>query len=81
MAPKDQDRDSRGSRVRERAVFPPPRLGRGQVFFDTSVFRAVTLARFGNAGRNRMRGPGLIGVDMGLFRAFHFRLKSGDRRR
>jgi hypothetical protein len=44
--------------------------GRGQAFFDPLAFRAVTQPRFGNAGYNSMRGPGLVNLDLGLFRDF-----------
>ena len=45
-------------------------IGRGELFFETSAFRAVTEPRFGTSGRNSMRGPGFVGADLGLFRAF-----------
>jgi hypothetical protein len=44
--------------------------GRGQPFFDPLAFRQVTQARFGTAGYNSMRGPGLVNLDAGLFRDF-----------
>jgi hypothetical protein len=51
----------------------PGGIGRGQLFFDTSAFRAVTQPRFGTSGRNSMRGPGFVSADLGLFRAFTIR--------
>ena len=39
-------------------------------FFDTSAFARVTEVRFGNAGRNSMRGPGVVNLDFSLFRSF-----------
>lgn len=39
-------------------------------WFDTGAFAAVTQARFGNAGRNSMRGPGMQNIDLGVFRKF-----------
>jgi hypothetical protein len=44
--------------------------GRGQPFFDPLSFRQVTEPRFGNAGYNSLRGPGLVNLDAGLFRDF-----------
>ncbi|MFN7928626.1 MAG: TonB-dependent receptor [Blastocatellia bacterium] len=51
-------------------------------FFDRSAFVAVNIPtgqtqRFGNVGRNSLRGPGFFNVDMSLFRtvAFTERLK------
>jgi hypothetical protein len=39
-------------------------------WFDTSAFARVTDVRFGNVGRNTMRGPGVINMDLSLFRTF-----------
>jgi len=39
-------------------------------FFDTSAFARVTDVRFGTVGRNTMRGPGVVNMDMSLFRTF-----------
>ena len=39
-------------------------------FFDTSAFARVTEVRFGNVGRNTMRGPGVVNMDLSLFRSF-----------
>jgi hypothetical protein len=44
-------------------------------WFDTSAFQSVSIPsgqtqRFGNAGRNTLRGPKLVNMDMGLFRTF-----------
>jgi hypothetical protein len=41
-----------------------------QPYFDTTAFRRVTEVRFGNVGRNTMRGPGVANLDLGLFRTF-----------
>jgi outer membrane receptor protein involved in Fe transport len=48
-------------------------VGPGQPWFDTSAFAAVNIPagqpqRFGNAGRNNVRGPGFFNTDLGLFR-------------
>ncbi|HYO83997.1 MAG TPA: TonB-dependent receptor, partial [Bryobacteraceae bacterium] len=45
-------------------------VGPGELWFDTSAFAPVTEARFGNTGRNLLRGPGAIRVDGSLFRQF-----------
>jgi hypothetical protein len=45
-------------------------VGRGTSFFDPLAFRSVTERRFGTAGRNILRGPGLVNLDFGLFRDF-----------
>src|SRR5262249_46107302 len=44
--------------------------GRGMAFFDPLAFAPVTAARFGTAGFNLLRGPGLVNWDFGLFREF-----------
>ena len=45
-------------------------VGDDGTYFDTSAFARVTDVRFGNVGRNTMRGPGVVNLDMGLFRTF-----------
>jgi hypothetical protein len=45
-------------------------VGNAGTFFDTSAFARVTEVRFGNVGRNTMRGPGVVNLDLGLFRTF-----------
>jgi hypothetical protein len=47
-------------------------LGATTPYFDPSAFADVTEARFGNAGRSTLRGPGLFNWDFGLFREFRF---------
>ena len=44
--------------------------GAGCTFFDTSAFARVTEVRFGTVGRNTMRGPGVVNMDLSLFRTF-----------
>ena len=39
-------------------------------YFDTTAFARVTEVRFGNVGRNTMRGPGQQNLDLSLFRSF-----------
>jgi hypothetical protein len=48
----------------------PRAVGPGQLWFDTSAFAPVTGVRFGNTGRNILRGPGAVRVDGSLFRQF-----------
>jgi len=45
-------------------------VGPGQAFYDWTAFAPVTEARFGTAAFNLLRGPGLINLDLGLFRQF-----------
>jgi hypothetical protein len=47
-------------------------VGDDGTFFDTTAFARVTEVRFGNVGRNRMRGPGVVNLDLSLFRTFKF---------
>jgi hypothetical protein len=46
------------------------RVGRGESWFDPMAFLPVTDVRFGNVGRNSMRGPGSFNLDASLFRNF-----------
>jgi hypothetical protein len=46
------------------------KVGNDGTFFDTSAFARVTEVRFGNVGRNTMRGPGVVNLDLSLFRSF-----------
>jgi len=44
-------------------------------YFDTTAYAPVVVdathpARFGNAGRNNLRGPGFFNIDFSLFRSF-----------
>ena len=45
-------------------------IGSGQPFFDPTAFAAPTGVRFGTEGRNTLRGPGAVNLDLGLFRKF-----------
>jgi hypothetical protein len=52
-------------------------VGVGNEYFDRSAYAAVNIPadqpqRFGNAGRNPIRGPGFWNVDLGLFRTIEF---------
>jgi hypothetical protein len=41
-----------------------------QPFYEPESWAAVTQPRFGNSGRNSIRGPGTFNVDMSAFRSF-----------
>jgi hypothetical protein len=45
-------------------------IGAGQPFYDASAFAAPTGVRFGTSGRDMLRGPGVVNLDVGLFRKF-----------
>jgi Carboxypeptidase regulatory-like domain/TonB dependent receptor-like, beta-barrel len=45
-------------------------VGDDGTYFDTTAFARVTQVRFGNVGRNSMRGPGVVNLDASLFRTF-----------
>lgn len=47
-------------------------IGRGEAYYDWTAFARVTEARFGTAGFNSLRGPGMFNADLGLFRRFAF---------
>jgi Carboxypeptidase regulatory-like domain/TonB dependent receptor len=56
-------------------VAMPRGIGLGSPWFDTSAFTPVNIPsnlpqRFGNSGRNNIRGPGFLNLDAGLFRDF-----------
>ncbi len=46
-------------------------IGSGSPYYDPAAFLPVTQARYGNTGRNILRGPGLVNMDASLFRNFH----------
>ncbi len=46
------------------------KVGDDGTFFDTTAFARPTGVRFGNVGRNTMRGPGVVNQDLSLFRTF-----------
>ncbi len=48
-------------------------FGRGVSYFDPNAFAPITTARFGNSGRNLLRGPGQFNLDFSLFRDFAVR--------
>ena len=45
-------------------------VGPGQHFYDTAAWKPVTEIRFGNSGRNAVRGPGIFNTDLSLSRSF-----------
>lgn len=45
-------------------------VGRGAPYFDPLAFAPVSEPRFGTAGYNILRGPGVVNWDFGLFRHF-----------
>ena len=47
------------------------KVGDAGTYFDTTAFARVTEVRFGNVGRNTMRGPGNQNLDLSLFRSFN----------
>jgi hypothetical protein len=48
----------------------PGGTGPGQSYFDPLAFAPVTATRFGTSGLNILRGPGVVNLDLGLFREF-----------
>ena len=49
----------------------PKQIGRGSSYFDPLAFAPITAVRYGNTGRNLLRGPGVINLDGSLFRNFN----------
>jgi hypothetical protein len=45
-------------------------IGRGNSYFDPYAFAPVTAVRFGNTGRNILRGPSITNLDASVFRDF-----------
>jgi hypothetical protein len=45
-------------------------VGSGRQFFDAAAFAAPTGVRFGTSGRNILRGPGVVNLDLAVFRKF-----------
>lgn len=45
-------------------------VGRGMAFYDWTAYAPVTDARFGTSGFNTLLGPGIVNLDLGLFRQF-----------
>jgi hypothetical protein len=45
-------------------------IGSGNPYYDPTSWAPVTEVRFGNTGRNSVRGPGWTNLDLSLFRRF-----------
>jgi hypothetical protein len=45
-------------------------IGPGQPYYDPTAFAPVREARFGTTGRNTLRTPGVVNLDLSLFRTF-----------
>jgi len=45
-------------------------IGADNPYYDTSAWARITEVRFGNTGRNTVRGPGWWNIDLSLFRRF-----------
>jgi hypothetical protein len=45
-------------------------IGAASPYFDVTAFKPVTEARFGTAGVNTLRGPGIANLDASVFRTF-----------
>ncbi len=62
-------------------VKPKPKklggVGPGQAFYDWTAFAPVTEPRFGTAAFNLLRGPGLVNLDLGIFRQFRLTERLG----
>jgi len=48
-------------------------IGPSSSYFDPLAFAPVTATRFGTAGFNSLRGPGVFNWDLSIFRQFAFR--------
>lgn len=48
------------------------KVGDDGTWFDITAFGRPTGAGFGTVGRNTMRGPGVVNMDLSLFRTFRF---------
>jgi len=66
MPGNQQTPDQVGPIVYTGCIGPDP----GCTFFDTAAFKPVTDVRFGTVGRNTMRAPGVVNMDLSLYRTF-----------
>jgi carboxypeptidase family protein len=64
--------DQRGNQQTADLVGELKRVGVGpdEPFYDPAAFANVTVARYGNTGRNQFYGPGYWNYNMSLFRTF-----------
>jgi hypothetical protein len=53
------------------------KVGARTQWFDTSAYAPVTAVRFGNSGHNQLRGPGLVNLDLSIYRAFRITERLG----
>ena len=69
--------NAQGSSQIADCVSTPLRLNRGSndLLYDPSSFEQPPNTRFGSCGPNSLRGPGLVNMDLGVFRKF--RIKEG----
>ena len=51
--------------------------GLGQSYFNPNAFAPVTTVRFGNSGRNILRGPGVFNLSASVFRNFNLTERFG----
>ena len=63
--------NARPNRLRDGALAPDQR--NINHWFDLTAFAPATCVCFGNSGRNILRGPGFLNVDIGLSREFTVR--------
>lgn len=52
-------------------------IGRNVQWFDATAFSAPAPATFGTVGRNIFNGPGLVNLDLSVFRKFHLTERFG----
>ncbi|MGH9631505.1 MAG: hypothetical protein ACRD7E_24635, partial [Bryobacteraceae bacterium] len=52
-------------------------VGARERWFDPTAYAPVSGTRFGNSGYNQLRGPGLISMDMSIYRAFRITERVG----
>lgn len=45
-------------------------FGTRDLWFDPTAYAPVTAVRFGTSGWDQLRGPGLINLDLSIYRAF-----------
>ncbi len=60
------------SQIADQVLASVDMVGERERWFDTTAYRPVTAARFGNSGYNQLLGPGMVNVDMSIYRAFRF---------
>jgi hypothetical protein len=57
----------RADQVKDTVAIPGD-VGPNSAYFDVTAFRPVTAVRFGTAGFNSLRGPGVTNLDASIFR-------------